>query len=441
MNDIDIEQSMDDVPAGSRPVVVVGAGLAGLAAAATAVRAGTRVLVLDGRSPGGRARTDERNGFRFNQGAHALFFGGHAERVITELGLAMPAGAPPSDDAWGRRGDVVSPLPSTPTRAARSRLVGVAGLAQLGRLARWLRGVDAAAFASMSFESWLTGRGLRDDVAAIVRMVARVSSYGDDLSAISADAVLAQLRLSFRHAVRYVDGGWQVLVDDLVGVATAGGAEMRTGAVVTAIERDGSGLRVALSDGSTVLAGAVVVAVGGPDATSALLPDTSRWQELGPPSTVACLDLGLRRSPDRRVLFGVDEPMYLSSHGPPAQLAPAGHAVVHLMRYGARSADVDRAALWDLARSAGVRDDDVIEQRFMARMVTSHAVPVPGRGLAGRPGVGSTGVPKVYVAGDWVGPDGLLADAALASGAEAGRLAAIDARSRTVPVVGGVRAR
>jgi hypothetical protein len=44
-------------------------------------------------------------------------------------------------------------------------------------------------------------------------------------------------------------------------------------------------------------------------------------------------------------------------------------------------------------------------------------------GLAGRPGVADTGVPGVTMAGDWVGPVGLLADASLASGYAAGRLA------------------
>ena len=41
------------------------------------------------------------------------------------------------------------------------------------------------------------------------------------------------------------------------------------------------------------------------------------------------------------------------------------------------------------------------------------------------------GLPGAFVAGDWVGPVGMLADAALASGAHAGRLAAArSARSR-----------
>lgn len=56
-------------------VVVVGGGLAGLAAAATAAGTGASVLVLDAHRLGGRALTDEVDGYRFNRGAHALYRG------------------------------------------------------------------------------------------------------------------------------------------------------------------------------------------------------------------------------------------------------------------------------------------------------------------------------------------------------------------------------
>jgi hypothetical protein len=75
-------------------------------------------------------------------------------------------------------------------------------------------------------------------------------------------------------------------------------------------------------------------------------------------------------------------------------------------------------------------------------MVVTGVTPTPERGgLAGRPGITSAGLPGVLVAGDWVGPAGHLADAALASGEAAGRaaLAALDHAPVTIPL--GLQAR
>ena len=65
-------------------------------------------------------------------------------------------------------------------------------------------------------------------------------------------------------------------------------------------------------------------------------------------------------------------------------------------------------------------------------MVVVHAQATAERGgRAGQPTVEVPGRPGAFVAGDWVGPDGHLGDAALASGATAGRLAAQCARRPT----------
>lgn len=414
-------------------VIVAGAGLAGLTAGATAARAGCRVLVLDGRSPGGRARTEERNGFRFNRGAHALYRGGHAERVLGDLGIAFPDGGTPSTDRWGRRGECISPLPFTPSR---SSLVSAAGKAQLGKFVLSLRAIDAEPLADRSAEAWLVGLGLPEDATDLLRLLSHVTSYADDLDAISADAVALQLRAGVVDGVRYVHNGWQVLVAAIERAATNRGADVLIGSPVIAVEPTHTdSVRVVMGDGSAFAAGSVVVATGGPAATTSILREPPHWGLIGPPSTAACLDLGLCRPPARPVLYGVDQPLYFSVHTPAADLAPPGASLAHLMRYGARNAQADRADLWEHARAAGVAEADVVEQRFLARMVTNQAVPVPGSGLTGRPSVESVGIEGVYLAGDWVGPHGLLADAALASGQAAGRAAA--ARTVAQPALSG----
>ncbi len=59
----------------------------------------------------------------------------------------------------------------------------------------------------------------------------------------------------------------------------------------------------------------------------------------------------------------------------------------------------------------------------------THGLPLAERGgLPGRPAVAVPGAPGLFVAGDWVGDRGLLADAAAASGTRAAELAVAHAR-------------
>jgi hypothetical protein len=115
-------------------------------------------------------------------------------------------------------------------------------------------------------------------------------------------------------------------------------------------------------------------------------------------------------------VLGVDEPLYGTTQSPPARQAPRGRAVVAIIRYQARSAAEDRPQLEEHLSEVGVSGQDVVVSRFLARMVVSGVLPRADRGgLPGRPDVSASGLPGVFMAGDWVGPTGLLADAAIAS--------------------------
>lgn len=118
---------LDGLPDRDRDSIrVIGAGLAGLTAAAFVARAGLPVVVHESRDRlGGRATTDERDGFRFDQGPHALYRGGAAERVLAELGI-QPRGTPRRAVA----GAEVTPDADTRStevfEAERARLAGLA---------------------------------------------------------------------------------------------------------------------------------------------------------------------------------------------------------------------------------------------------------------------------------------------------------------------------
>jgi hypothetical protein len=173
-----------------------------------------------------------------------------------------------------------------------------------------------------------------------------------------------------------------------------------------------------------VTARAVIVAAGAPEAVRSVLACEPGWGDLGPPVTAACLDVGVREAPTPGYVLSLDEPLYGTTQSPPARQAPDGRAVVAVIRYGARSAELDRPQLDAHLCEAGVGPDDVIVTQFLARMVVTGAMPrACTGGLAGRPRVDATGLARVFVAGDWIGGDGLLADAALASGQAAAHAA------------------
>ncbi|HTZ08558.1 MAG TPA: FAD-dependent oxidoreductase, partial [Acidimicrobiales bacterium] len=363
-------------------VVVAGAGLAGLVAAVTAARAGGRVALLDVRSPGGRATSQVRDGFVLNQGPHALYARGPGAAVLRGLGVTT-AGAPPHPVGAGAVGERVGLLPTSAGTLLRSPLVGPRAKVRLAALLARFARIDTPALAPLSAAGWVRSLGLPADGATLLATLLRVATYASDLEAVSADAAVRQLQLVLAGGVTYLHGGWSSLVDQLVAGAARAGVELvpDTRALALAPTSDG-GWELATS-AAPWRARAVVLALGGPEATRAVLPADPDWQ-LGADATAACLDLGLSRVPPTPLLFALDEPLYLSTHAPSARLAPEGRALVHVLRYGARTSEEDRPRLWRFAAQAGIRSDDVVVERFLHRMTVSHGLPVPGPGLAGR---------------------------------------------------------
>lgn len=410
-------------------VVVVGSGLAGLTAAASAARAGARVALVEGPAPGGRARTDERDGFTLNLGPHAVYDRGPGREVLDRLGIALDGVAPPKVGTLGWE-DRTAPLPQG-IGALVSPFLGATDKARLARAAARVARTDPASVAHLTMAEWLEGL-LPETPRAVLATLVRVGTYTADTDVVSADVAVHQLKAA-AHGVTYLHGGWAQLTGAIR--ATGGdGVEVVTGPA-TGVDRDADGPLVRTAEG-VLRAGRVVVAAGSPTAVAALLPSDApaSWGRLGPAVTASCLDLGLRRVPEIRSWFGVDRPHYLVAHAPGADLAPAGRALVHVMRNlrhdETTSADELRSDLWGLASRAGITHDDVVLDRYLHRMVVVSASVTPaGGGLAGRPAVTDTGIDGVLVAGDWVGPRGWLADASLVSGDEAGRLAAEQARA------------
>lgn len=420
-------------------VIVVGGGIAGLVAAAFALKAGSRVMVLEGASTfGGRGRTRTISGFRFNQGAHALNGDGPLDRVLHELGISLPGGAPPLDAGvfvsagrlhrapFGRAGLVATTLLDD---AEKREIATVLGRLFTGR---------APCRPGTTLRQALDDLSGHPKVRAALGAMVRFTSVVHAPDTADGTALLDQLRGALIRDARHVDGGWQTLINALRTTCIERGGALRSRSPVASVARD-TGWHATLRNGVIVTAPAVVLAVP-PSRAAALCPAVGVVLPAGDPlpARAACLDLGLTGLPRPDILFAldVDRPLYFSVHSATARLAPGNGALVHAMRFIEPGETPDRQklvgeleAFVDLLQP-GWRDR-VVVRRFLGAMPVHSALPLAAhRGLSGRPGAPVPDADGLFIAGDWVGPDGLLADASAASGRAAGLAAADSAGSR-----------
>jgi phytoene dehydrogenase-like protein len=414
----------------SRNVVVVGGGISGLAASIYLARAGRTVTIFEKRRfLGGRAITHLRHGFRFNLGPHAFYRGGSGWEVLRELGIPVRGGTP-KGRFIAMDGDERHRLPAGVFSLLSTGLLGAGAKAEAAKLLWRIRRMrDPRRFASMSVAEWLDANATRAEVRRLFAALFRLATYSDDPDRQSAAAALRQLRLAMRGVI-YVDEGWQKLVDSLHSSAVAAGVNFVTSSRVVAVDHDRSvtgvelgGLEledandtvsmIALPDpaapeqGTKLPAGIVLLAVD-PATARELAPELD-WPRTTP-VIISSLDLALSKLPQPKKTFavGIDRPLYYSVHSQWAQLAPRGGALIHAARYGGGSAEELEALVDEL--QPGWRDV-LVHRRFLPSMTVSHALAERGVPRAAV----TTPVRGLYLAGDWVGEEGILSDASLAS--------------------------
>lgn len=443
------------MPAVTRHVVVVGGGIAGLSAAIYLARGGRTVTVFEkNRHLGGRAVTHLRHGFRFNLGPHAVYRFGRGSKIYRELGIPVRGGVPARGGSVLRRGEWHT-LPVTPFSILRSSLLPLKGKLEAIRLMCRLTTMNTRPFELMTVREW-SERFIRcPHLRELFVSLCRVVTYSGDESQ-CASIALDQLKLSMLGVI-YVDEGWQKIVDSLHSTAISSGVNFVTSSRVVGVETNGSVQAIAIGglaenvrsetlevalppqqveheeNAARVPAETVLLAVD-PHTAADLVSDPAvgaRWRTMQP-ITLACLDVALSRLPNPKLTFaiGVDKPYYYSVHSQWAQLTPHGGALIHVAKYRSRpsmlsAADydgdkirLDAEGRRDLAELEAFLDDlqpgwreFVIHSRFLPSMAVANAMTTPA---AYRPQP-QTAVRGLYIAGDWVGCEGVLADAALTS--------------------------
>jgi monoamine oxidase len=235
------------------PVIVVGAGLAGLTAAHTLTRAGVPTIVLEaGRRPGGRIHTRSA-GFDAEQygelGAETIREGSAAVMSLcADLGIELSD--PISLDAARTPMTAIEGLLASDTVVVGGRVLTTSRVESICReVTTALRGLPPAPQETLA--QWHRRAALSGEVRAVLTAAGRALAQRDpaqtDACVLTEDAA----RLN-----RRIVGGAQRLID-----ALAADLDVRLDALVTVIRQRRGRITVLLDDGQTLSSSQAVVAV------------------------------------------------------------------------------------------------------------------------------------------------------------------------------------
>jgi squalene-associated FAD-dependent desaturase len=448
-----------DGAANPRRVVIVGGGLAGIAAALDCAQAGASVTLLERRARlGGAAYSFARNGMQVDNGQHVFLRCCSAYRgLLSQLGahdcvtlqrrLAIPVLAPGGRSAWLRRSSLPAPL-HLAGALARYGFLTLGERVGVGRAMRDLGRVDVddPAADAQSFGAWL--REHRQSPAAqetIWRLIAR-ATLNLDLD----EASLAQAAQVFQTALLQSPSAGDIgyaheplsAIHDVRARAALERAgvdvRLRWRAAAIAPARDG-GFEVETSAAPTLVADAVIVAVP-PDAAASLLPaaagtDRARFVGLGRSAIV-----NVHLLYDRRVL---ELPFAAGVHSPVQYVfdrtASSGTTAGQYLAISLSAADAECAMTIEelrkryveaLAELLPAARGAHLEGFFVTREHAATFRAAPGA-RALRPGP-RTGLPGLVLAGSWTDTGWpATMEGAVRSGHEAAReaLAALTARA------------
>ncbi|WP_067652291.1 phytoene desaturase family protein [Nocardia harenae] len=374
---------MRTVPGRTDRVVVVGAGLAGLATALHLAGRGREVTLLERDDlPGGRAGRADIDGYRLDTGPTVLTmpellddaFAAVGERTADRLTLDRVDPAYRARFADGRALDV-----HTDAGRMAAAITEFAGPVQAGgylRLRDWLARLYAAefdGFIASNFDSPLSlvspalakllalggfrrwDRAVADHITDpdLRRIFTFQSLYAGvaPSRALAAYAVIAYMDTI--SGVWFPRGGMRAVPDALAAAATAAGVKIRYGATVSALERDGGRVRaVRTADGERVPADALVLTTELHTSYALLGHRSRRPVRVTPAPSAVILHLGVDAVPElphHSLLFGaawdqafrditvdgrvMTDPSLLLTRptaGDPA-LAPAGRDLLYLL--------------------------------------------------------------------------------------------------------------
>jgi len=283
-------------------VLVIGAGVGGLCAAARLAHAGLRVLVVERETwLGGRAGTIEHDGFLLPQGGIALELGGPMEQLFRSVGATY---------------DVRAPTPSVVVRAGRRRIDTTS---PLGRLL-----IDRVALRAAARLMHLWKPPVDGDAPTLADVVARwtrgadvprrlARNFAAGSFGLNADEVTAHAAFTFvtqKGAFRrygFGPRGTGAVLEQLAEVVRRNGGDVWTGSEVLDVDvRDGKARSVTVrrpEEEPQEIGCRAIVSNAGPAATVALLgadalpdPYLAAVRERDVPTPIIVVDVASRHA-------------------------------------------------------------------------------------------------------------------------------------------------
>jgi len=278
-------------------VVVVGGGLAGLAAACDLSQVGLRVTVLEKRPfLGGRAYSyvDKRSGVEVDNGQH-VFLGCCTEyiRFLKRLGvyhkvhLQKRLRVPVIDKVWGP--SVLSSTRLPPPLHLLPSLLRFRSLSPMEKVLAvygfaHVRSADRArnpGLDNLTFQEWLRQRRQTANAIQSLWNLMIQPTLNEHVSRVSADLALMVFQEGFLRSRNGANVGWaKVGLSALLADATRRyiqerGGEVRLGAGLVGLEVDDGAAARAMTDGGPLTADAYILAVP-PAEMLSLLPEALR---------------------------------------------------------------------------------------------------------------------------------------------------------------------